>query len=577
MLPTRRRLKKGCVLLHIERNKFCYDIFFQIRYICFLKAKISVKMINRNYPISSHFFPNLIEDGVIYVDKTQFIVPLLEKKTNSTFFLSRPRRFGKSLFISTLEYVMRGRQDLFKGLFIYDKIEWEEFPVIRLSMDRIGFTSVPLEQALLKAVYKVAKTYNVILTETSPELSFLELIESLYKKYQKRVVILIDEYDKPIIHYVEKEKVSQAETNRDILKAFYGILKDSGEFLRLTFITGVSKFSKVSIFSDLSQFDDLTLNPKFTTICGFTEAELLHYCRQGLMDLAEKEGVSFDAILEKVRYWYDGFSWDATNFVYNPFSTMLLMNNQEFDNYWFETGTPTFLVKLINKEFRYAIKDIKINRSIYNWHDLKNLNYTSLMLQTGYLTFKKHLGGMDYVVSHPNKEVENAFSQMMLEDYMYYPQMTMTTTVLDIREAFDNNDIEAVMGILTNMFKSLPSQFFAEDVEIKDKNGNPKTIKKAVNENFYHAVIYLVFKILGIRIPVEVSTQNGRIDAVVETDTHIYIFEFKKNRKADVAIQQMRDNDYAGLYGLSKKQIVLVGVCFTMQKRGISHYLIEPL
>jgi hypothetical protein len=534
-------------------------------------------MINRNYPISSHYFPSLIENNAIYVDKTQFIVSLLEKENNATYFLSRPRRFGKSLFISTLECVMRGQQDLFKGLFIYDKIEWEEFPVIRLSMDRIGFTDIPLDQALVKAVYKVAKTYNVILTETSPGLSFLELIESLYKKYQKRVAILIDEYDKPIIHYIEKDSVSQAETNRDILKAFYGILKDSGEFLRLTFITGVSKFSKVSIFSDLSQFDDLTLDPKFVTICGFTEVELLHYCHQGLVDLAEKEGVSFDTILEKVRYWYDGFSWDAQNFVYNPFSTMLLMNKQEFDNYWFETGTPTFLVKLINKEFRYAIKDIKINRSIYNWHDLKNLNYTSLMLQTGYLTFKKHLGGMDYVVSHPNKEVENAFSQMMLEDYMYYPQMTMTTTVLDIREAFENNDIEAVMGIMTNMFKSLPSQFFAEDVEIKDKNGNPKIIKKAVNENFYHAVIYLVFKILGIRIPVEVSTQNGRIDAVVETDTHIYIFEFKKNRKADVAIQQMRDNDYAGLYGLSKKQIVLVGVCFTMQKRGISHYLIEPL
>jgi hypothetical protein len=296
-----------------------------------------------------------------------------------------------------------------------------------------------------------------------------------------------------------------------------------------------------------------------------------------LIDLAEKEGVSYDAILEKVRYWYDGFSWDAKNFVYNPYSTMYLMDRQEFDNYWFETGTPTFLVKLINAEFRYEIKDIKINRSIYNWHDLKHLNYTSIMLQTGYLTFKKHIGGTDYVVSYPNKEVENAFSQMMLEDYMCQPQVSMTTTVLDIQEAFENNDIEAVIVILKNMFKSLPSTFFAKDSVTTDKNGKTKTTKKSVNENFYHAVIYLVFKILGIRIDAEVVSQEGRIDAVVKTDTHIYIFEFKKNRKAEAAIKQMRDNDYASLYALSKKQIILVGVCFTMQKRGISHHLIENL
>jgi hypothetical protein len=546
-------------------------------YICSFKSLIMEKKINRNYPTSTHYFPSLIKNNAIYVDKTQFIVPLLENENNGTYFLSRPRRFGKSLFVSTIEHVMLGQQELFKGLYIYDKIEWQEFPVIRLSLDKIGFTEIPLAQALVKAIYKVAKKYHVTLTETSPGLSFLELIENLFEKYQKTVVVLIDEYDKPIIHYIEKDNVAQAETNRDILKAFYSILKDSGEFLRLTFITGVSKFSKVSIFSDLSQFSDLTLNPKFTTVCGFTETELVHYCGQGLIDLAEKEGVSDETILEKVRFWYDGFSWDAQNFVYNPYSTMYLMDTLKFDNYWFETGTPTFLVKLINAEFRYEIKNIKINSSIYSWHDLKHLNYTSIMLQTGYLTFKKHIGGTDYVVSYPNKEVENAFSQMMLEDYMYQPQLSMTTTVLDIQEALENNDIDGVIDIITKMFKTLPVQFFAEDIVVKDKNGLPKTIKKSVNENFYHAVIYLVFQILGIRMPAEVSSTNGRIDAVVETNTHIYIFEFKKNRLAEVAIKQMRDNDYAALYGLSKKQIVLVGVCFTMQKRGISHHKIENL
>lgn len=534
-------------------------------------------MSNTNYPISSHYFPSLIQNGAVYVDKTAFIVPLLKKENNATYFLSRPRRFGKSLLVSAIEQVFKGKQELFKGLYIYDKIEWDTFPVIRLSLDKIGFTSLGLQQALLIAIQKIADTYQIDLKWNDPNICFEELIVKLFEKYQKKVVVLIDEYDKPIIYYVEHGETAQAEINRDILKSFYGILKDSGEFLRFTFLTGVSKFAKVSIFSDLNQFDDLTLNPKFATICGFTEAEIRHYCGQGLLDLAEKEGVSMEAIVDKMRHWYNGFSWNATDFVYNPFSTMLLMDKQAFKNYWFESGTPSFLVRLMNANYHYIVKDIKINSSIYSWHDLRNLDYISIMLQTGYLTFKKHIKDDDYIVNYPNKEVENAFSEMLLGDYMHKHPATMSTTVLDMQEAFEKHDVKAVVEIVKNMFKTLPSQFFFEDVVTTDKQGVVKIVKKAVNENFYQAVIYLVFKILGIRMSSEVSTQEGRIDAVVETDTHIYIFEFKKNRKATVAIEQMRDKNYAALYSLSKKSIYLIGVCFTMQKKGISDYLIEPL
>ncbi len=533
-------------------------------------------MINRNYPISSHYFPNLIENNAIYVDKTQFIVPLLEKENNATYFLSRPRRFGKSLFISAIEQVFRGNQGLFKGLYIYDKIKWDSFPVIRLSLDKIGFTEIPLELALVKAVHGVGESYDIVLKEMSPALSFVELIQKLSEKFKKQVVVLIDEYDKPIINYIEKDDSTQAETNRDILKSFFGILKDSGQFLRFTFITGVSKFSKVSIFSDLSQFDDLTLDPKFTTVCGFTEAEIRQYCPQGLIDLAEKENVSVDAIMDKIRYWYNGFSWNAKDFVYNPYSTMLLMKKQEFENYWFESGTPTFLVKLINADIKYDFRSLELNKNIYSWHDLKKLDYLSIMLQTGYLTFKKRIDGDMYVVGYPNKEVENSFTEMLLGGYAQQHPALMTTTVYDIEKAFKKHDIEKVITILKGMFKILPVQFFSEPVETKDKEGKIiKITKKAVNENFYHAILYLVFSILGIRMPVEVSTQEGRIDAVVETDSHIYILEFKKNRKAAAAIEQMKEKNYAAHYSLSKKQIYLIGVCFTMQKKGISDYLIE--
>lgn len=534
-------------------------------------------MINRNYPTSSHYFPDLIENNAIYVDKTSFIVSLLEKPNNSTFFLSRPRRFGKSLLVSTVEHVFSGRQDLFKGLYIYDKIKWATHPVIRLSLDKIGFTSTGLEKALYLEVHKIAKNYAIILENTDYILCFRELIEILYAKHQKRVVILIDEYDKPVIHYIEKYNSTQAETNRDILKSFYGILKDSGQYLRFTFITGVSKLAKVSIFSDLSQFDDLTLDTRYAKICGFTEAELRQYCPQGLIDLAEKNNTTIEAIVDKIRFWYDGFSWNAKDFVYNPYSTMYLMEKQEFKNYWFETGTPTFLVRLINSDFKYDFRDIKTDTSIYNWYDLKRLDYLSIMLQTGYLTLKEHIVDEIYRVNFPNKEVEDAFSKMLLEGYTDTQQGRLAITILDIQTAFQKNDIDTVIGIIKSMFNTLPSQFFAEDIEKKDKQGNIKIIKKSVNENFYHAIIYLIFNILGIKMPVEINTQDGRIDAVVETDTHIYIFEFKKNRKAAVAIQQMREKDYASVYALSKKQIILVGVCFTMQKRGISDYSFEPL
>ena len=542
----------------------------------FFSENIAI-MINRNYPISAHYFPKLIENNAIYVDKTQFIVPLLAHKNNATYFLSRPRRFGKSLLVSALEHVFRGRQDLFKGLYIYDKIEWEEFPVIRFSLDKIGFIELGLKEALLQAVQGVAKTYGITLERTEHNLCFEELIMKLQEKYQKNVVLLVDEYDKPIIYYVEHDNMQQAETNRDILKSFYGVLKDSGQFLRFTFLTGVSKFSKVSIFSDLNQFDDLTLNPKFATICGFTHTELEHYCGQGLIDLAEKEGTSYEAIVEKVRFWYNGFSWDAKNFVYNPFSTMLLMQHQVFNNYWFESGTPTFLVNLIQSDIKYDFRNMQVDSSIYSWHNLRNLDYISIMLQTGYLTFKEHIVDHIYTVNYPNKEVENAFSKMLLESYTHTMQGRMSVTIFDVETAFKRNDVERVISIISNMFKALPHQFFYKDTETTDRKGHTKTVKKAVNENFYHAIIYLVFSILGIKMPVEINTQEGRIDAVVETDTHIYIFEFKKNRKPDVAMQQMKDRNYAAHYGLSKKQIVLIGVCFTMQKKGISGHLVEAI
>jgi Predicted AAA-ATPase/PD-(D/E)XK nuclease superfamily len=544
-------------------------------YLCLFKKIKQGKMSNRNYP-TIHYFPTIISSGSIYVDKTKFIEQLLLNTAKPSFFLSRPRRFGKSMLLSTLEHVFLGEKELFKGLYIYDKIEWDRHPVIRISMDKIRFSTLGLETALEKAIEKASESYDIHLTQKDSGLAFEELIEKLHEKYEKKVVVLIDEYDKPIIHYLEKDGTKQAEANRDTLKAFYGILKDNGEHLRFTFITGVSKFSKVSIFSDLNYITDLTLDTRFATICGFTDAEIRQYCDTGLEDLALKEGKSVEEIMAKIKYWYDGFSWNAVDFVYNPYSTMLLMENQAFKHYWFSSGTPTFLVKLINTDYKYNFDNVTVSEDDYDWHDLTNLDYTSIMLQTGYLTFKEDLGDGYFKANYPNKEVEKAFSKMLLEGYTNRFPSQITKTVYDIEQCLIKHDLEGMIKIVEEMFKSLPPQFFSKEYETTDKQGNIIKVSKAVNESFYHAIIYLIFNILGVRMDAEAAAGEGRIDAVVETKTHIYIFEFKKDRKAQAAIDQIIKNNYPQKYALSKKEIYLVGISFTLQKRGISDKIITP-
>jgi hypothetical protein len=250
--------------------------------------------------------------------------------------------------------------------------------------------------------------------------------------------------------------------------------------------------------------------------------------------------------------------------------------NSEFKNYWFESGTPTFLIALIHQKGEYDFSNLKVESTLYNWHDLKNLDYLSIMLQTGYLTFKEPLGEDVFRVYYPNKEVELSFTKMLLERHANQQTGRMTITILDIERAFKRNDPQEVITILTKMFKTLPHQFFKEGKEVTDAQGNVTQTRTPVGENFYHAVIYLVFQILGISMKVEVSSQEGRIDALVETDTHLYLFEFKKNRSAQAAFEQIKNNHYAEHFALSKKQIQLIGVAFNLRKKGISDHIIRP-
>ena len=514
-----------------------------------------------NYPVGIQHFAELIQKKGIYVDKTPHIYNLLTKGIVKSYFLSRPRRFGKSLLVSTLKEIFDGNKELFQGLYIYDKLEWEKFPVIYLSMSETGFQSLGLEEALKNYLNEHARRENLVFIEKDLGRMFRELIILLAEKYQKQVVILVDEYDKPIIHGLEANSSELAEKNRDIMKAFYGGLKDVDNYIRFLFITGVSKFARVSIFSDLNHLTDISLQDNYATICGYTQQELEDYFPEGIQKLADKYELTKEECLAKIKDWYNGFSWDGKSFVYNPFSTLCLFSSSQFANYWFETGTPTFLVKMLNDDFNYKLEDIIIHDSIFSLFDLRKLDVIGVLLQTGYLTLKKKLEDSIFEAGFPNKEVRDSFNQMLLGGYLGHHPAHSGVTIYQIRQAFLRNDLDSVKMIIQTMFHSLPVELF----EKKDRNGKIKP----VGENFYHAIIYLIFNLLGVKMKAEVVVQNGRVDAVVETAEHLYLFEFKKDESPEKAIEQIKTNKYFGQYLLSNKIIHLIGVRFSLAEKGI--------
>lgn len=517
------------------------------------------------YSLNTQTFERLIQENRVYVDKTNLIYELVREGGEFVYFLSRPRRFGKSLLISTLKSIFEGKKEYFKGLYIYDKIDWQTYPVIHISMTDIDFVNLGLGKAIQRRLNEIAKEYEIVLNTDSENLQFKELIQSLYKKHQTKVVILIDEYDKPITQGLEFDGVELAIKNRDWMKSFYSGLKDMDEYLRFIFITGISKFTKVSIFSELNHVTDITLDDRYVNLCGYTQAELEHYFPIGIENLMEKHKLSKEECLSKIKEWYDGFSWDGCNFLYNPFSTLRLFASSQFSNYWFESGTPTFLIKRLREADQVELENLRLGSGIYNSFDLRNLSTLTLLIQTGYLTIKEKIDDDFYRFELPNQEVRNSFNEMLLGEYLNINGAIAGASIFSIRDAFFANDVPKVISIIESLFKATPYQLFPKQ--------NTKGTFSSVGENFYHAVIYLVFNLLGVKMKAEVAIREGRIDAVVEGKKDIYLFEFKKNLKPEAAIQQMIEKDYAGKYALSNKTIHLIGVSFSLRKRGLNAWL----
>ena len=497
----------------------------------------------KNLPIGIQSLVELRNLNGIYVDKTELIHNLVT--TGKYYFFSRPRRFGKSLLISTLKELFKGNKTLFEDLWIEPHWDWtQSSPIIHISFDAVGYKNQSLAQALTFELKECAEQYGIELEADAFDAQFRELLKALSAKHG-RIVLLIDEYDKPIIDYLEKSKIEQAKINRDTLHDFYSVLKSADEQLRFVFITGISKFSKVSLFSHLNNLADITMNKKYAALVGYTQQEVEAYFEDYLQLIEQELGISREELLEKMKIWYNGYSWDGATRVYNPFGTLNFLDNRTFVNFWFATGNPKFLIEQMREKAFYNIENQAVNGIIFEKFDIENIELTSLLFQTGYLTVKE-LGERDnyYVLDYPNHEVRESMYQFLIDDLAKnIHRGDSGLTMIDLKKAFLVRDTEQVREILNGILSDLPNEAFLKQTE-----------------GLFHGLVHIIFNYLGIFIKSEVHSSRGRADAIVETPTDVFIFEFKINKTAAEAMAQIEKKKYADKYRASKK--TLNGIAF---------------
>ena len=510
---------------------------------------------------SVYSFENLINGNFLYVDKTESIWQLI-RPANAMYFLSRPRRFGKSLTLSTLKAVFEGKKELFKGLAIYDKpYDWKSYPIIHLDMNGFDFSSVDaMQSSLSRLMRETAEFHHLKLTENRPDQMFREIITALSKNQQ--IVILLDEYDKPILNNISSPECKQILTT---LKAFYSVIKAFERKLRFAFITGVSKFCHVSLFSDLNNLTDITMDYDYAAMLGYTQEEFETYFADRI-ELASKQlNMPKDKLLPKIKSWYDGYRFqeDAPK-VYNPVSLAEFFTKRcKFNNYWFSTGTPSFLIELVKRtrfDFDNALSK-PVSSMVFNAFEIDKLDPLTLLLQTGYLTIKSVVNKYDmpwYWLDFPNREVSFSFNSSLLNAYSRKSDNFVVGFCEELADAMENGDVKLLR-------KTLESFFAGISYEVHHKD-----------ESNFQNIFFAIFRLLGYYISAESHTNDGRIDAVAETEKSVFIFEFKLNQDR-TALSQIRDKEYYKRYELSKKKIFLIGVIFSKENGQIIDWQTEEV
>lgn len=511
---------------------------------------------SRLYPIGIQNFEKIRKEGYVYVDKTAWVYQLV--KGGNYYFLSRPRRFGKSLLVSTLEAYFQGKKELFKGLSIGQlEQEWGKYPVFHLDLNAQKYESPQdLVNMLNMALTRWEKLYGKEVSEASPSLRFQGVIRRASEMTGCKVVVLVDEYDKPLLQTIGNDSLQ--EEYRNTLKAFYGVLKSCDQYIRFALLTGVTKFNKVSVFSDLNNLRDISMLREYENICGISEEELRRDFMEDVEVLAEAGGTHLEDTYQRLKEWYDGYHFTSDGAdIYNPFSLLNTFANRDFGNYWFETGTPTFLVKLL-KESRYDLQrltgEVAMADSLQGINSMSN-NPVPYLYQSGYLTIKGYNREFQvYELGFPNKEVEEGFTKFLLPCYAHLHSGNVAFELMSFVKEVREGDVEGFMRRLQSFFADIPYEM-TRDLELH-----------------YQNVLFIVFKLLGFYTQVEYHTSQGRIDLVLNTDKYIYVMEFKLEGTAEEAIRQIEEKNYALPFAADSRMVYKIGVNFSNQIRGIESW-----
>ncbi|MCD8313684.1 MAG: ATP-binding protein [Bacteroidales bacterium] len=513
------------------------------------------------YPIGSQNFENIRKKGFVYVDKTEYIYKMAS--AGQYYFLSRPRRFGKTLLVSTMEAYFSGRKELFKGLAI-EKLEqdWIEYPVLSFDMSagKVVDGLESLYSTLNNELSWYEKEYGTDPTETNIELRFKGIIRRAYEKAGRQVVILIDEYDKPLLDTIDNRKTN--ECIRDFLRGFYGNVKSQDRYIRFAFLTGITKFSHVNIFSGLNNLDDISMDLRYSEICGITTEEIHTYFGEAIRELAESKGMSYEQALRKLETHYDGYHFHQNSVgIYNPFSLLSALEKEEINNYWFRTGTPSYLVKLLQQN-NYEIgklENVSQTADQLEGIDPIDTNIVPLLFQSGYLTIR----GYDerfrkFILGYPNKEVEEGFVNYLMPCYFSFRS---------------GNSLQFFV------------ENFIHDVEAGDADGFMNRLKVMFDDNsfrvagkmeiYYQNTMNAVFWMMGLYTEVERASSMGSADIVIKTAKFIYIMELKLDSSVDTALKQIEEKGYARPYALDKRKVYRIGVNFSSATRSIADWRIE--
>ena len=514
--------------------------------------------------VDTYNFPRMRKEGFVYVDKTAILHRLACGDFGKLFFLARPRRFGKSLAVSTLHALFDGKRDLFKGLAIEPLWDWtKKWPVIHLDMGSTQADSVERFCANLQELLVREASQNGIdiAQGETVAITFTRLIDTLVKKSADgKVVLLIDEYDKPLLNHLCEEGVNKY---RDALKQFYSVVKTYEAKLRFAFLTGVSKFSKVSIFSDLNNLIDKSMDFDTATLFGYTHEEVKKYFPVALHDLAIAQGMTDEQAFDTIIRWYDGYKFEeSAPLVINPVSLGYCFAKRKFTNYWSQTAVPTFLIDILKKHpLDFSRVNVSLDR--LSFYEPANPDVTTLLFQTGYLTIKSAINEIDFQsfnLGFPNMEVEKSFLSVLAPAYSGREINWTDSVPFNVREALFEHDIERFVDILKAFFANIP-------YDMTDRQ----------NEQMWQTIVYVILKAAGIGVRGEVKTNRGRIDMTAETPEYAYVIEFKLDRPAEEAIKQIREMNYAEKFISSGKKITLLGFTFSAEKRTIIDVKIEAL